>query len=327
MENRRRMTPSMKNECKKNLRIVFMGTPDFSVPALSALHAAGYRIELVVTQPDRPSGRGRKVVPSPVKAEAARLGLTVFQPQSLRQPETVERIATAQPAFIVVIAFGKVLPRAVLDIPSICAVNVHASLLPKYRGAAPIHRAIVNGETETGVTTMLMGEGLDTGDILLAERTEIASTDTAGTLHDRLSTMGAELIVKTLKGLAAGKLTPVPQDPALATFAPQLSKKDGRIDWKKSPEALDAFVRGMDPWPGAFTSLDGKRLRIYRLAPARRSENRPAGTVIGGFPDELRVAAGDGAVSILELQGESGKRMPVADFLRGNAVPVGTILK
>ncbi len=318
--------PAFSDPPLSSCPIVFMGTPDFSVPALAALHAAGYPIELVVTQPDRPRGRGQKLTPSPVKAEAVRLGLPVFQPKSIKGPEAVERIAAAAPAFIVVIAFGKVLPKSLLQIPAIGTVNVHASLLPKYRGAAPIHWAVVNGETETGVTTMLMDEGLDTGDILLAARTEIAASDTAGTVHDRLSAMGADLIVKTLKAMTAKDLTPTPQDDSRASFAPTLSKEDGRIDWNRSPGALDAFVRGMDPWPGAYTTLDGKRLRIYRLAPAHRSEDRPAGTVIEGFPDELRVAAGAGAVSILELQGESGRRMPAADFLRGNAVPVGKVL-
>ncbi|MGD8365995.1 MAG: methionyl-tRNA formyltransferase [Desulfobacterales bacterium] len=307
-------------------RLVFMGTPGFSVPSLSALHAAGYKVELVVTQPDRPKGRGRKLAPSPVKIEALRLGLPIFQPKSLKPAETVERIASAAPAFIVVIAFGKILPGTILKIPTIAAVNVHASLLPKYRGAAPIQWAVANGETETGVTTMLMDEGLDTGDILLCARTEIAPCDTAGAVHDRLSAMGADLLLRTLEAMTAGKVKPQPQDPGRATYAPILTKEDGRIDWNNSPETLDAFVRGMDPWPGAFTTFNGARLRIYRLTPARRSEDRPPGTVIEGFPDELRVSAGKGAVSILELQGESGRRMPVADFLRGNAVPVGKVL-
>jgi methionyl-tRNA formyltransferase len=300
-----------------------MGTPDFSVPSLSALHAAGCPIEMVVTQPDRPRGRGRKSTPSPVKAEALRLGLPVFQPTSLKQAETVQRIAAVEPDVIVVIAFGQILPLAVLGIPRLGAVNVHASLLPKYRGAAPIHWAVLNRESETGVTTMLMDEGLDTGPILLADRTPIADTDTAGTLHDRLSAMGAKLVVQTLEGLAAGKLVPVVQNDAESCYAPMLSKEDGRIDWQKTPADLDSFVRGMDPWPGAFTRLDGKRLRLFRVAPAHRTEDRRPGTVIAGFPDELRVVAGDGAVSILEIQGDSGKRLSIADFLRGHPIPAG----
>jgi len=303
--------------------IVFMGTPDFSVPSLSALHAAGWPVELVVTQPDRRRGRGRKSAPPPVKAEALRLGLSVFQPNSLKRRETVQRIAAAAPDFVVVVAFGQILPKAVLDIPRLGAVNVHASLLPKYRGAAPIHWAVVNREPETGVTTMLMDEGLDTGPILLADSTAIANTDTAGTLHDRLSAMGADLLVRTLEGLAAGKLVPAAQNDAEASDAPMLAKEDGRIDWQKSPDDLDAFVRAMDPWPGAFTRLDGKRLRVFRVAPAHRTENRQPGTVIAGFEDELRVCTGGSAVSILEIQGDSGKRMSIADFLRGHPVPAG----
>ncbi|MCF8051905.1 MAG: methionyl-tRNA formyltransferase [Desulfobacterales bacterium] len=306
--------------------IVFMGTPDFGVPALKALHGAGYPISLVLTQPDRPKGRGRKTVPSPIKKAAEDLGLSVFQPASLKNAEAVERISAAAPAYIVVIAFGQILPKSILAIPRCGAVNVHASLLPKYRGAAPIQWAIVNRETETGVTTMLMDEGLDTGDILLAARTKIEENDTAGSLHDRLAAMGADLIVQTLRGLASGTISPVAQDPEIASYAPMLKKEDGRIDWQKSPEELEAFVRGMDPWPGAFTTLDGKRLRIFRLAPARRTEEQAPGTVIQGFPDELRVAAGSRAVSILEVQGESGKRLDIADFLRGKTVTAGTVL-
>jgi methionyl-tRNA formyltransferase len=303
-----------------------MGTPDFGVPALKAVHAAGYDISLVVTQPDRPKGRGRKMVPSPIKKAAQGLGLSVFQPASLKNAEAVERLRTAAPAYIVVIAFGQILPKSILNLPRYGAVNVHASLLPKYRGAAPIQWAMINREKETGVTTMLMDEGLDTGDILLVTRTQIRKNDTAATLHDRLAAMGADLIVQTLHGLTSGTISPVAQDPEKASYAPMLKKEDGRIDWQKSPEKLEAFVRAMDPWPGAFTVLDGRRLRIFRLSPARRTEEQAPGTVIRGFPDELRVAAGSGAVSILEMQGESGKRMPAAEFLRGKPVAPGTVL-
>ncbi len=303
-----------------------MGTPDFGVPALNALHEAGYLISLVVTQPDRPKGRGRKTVPSPIKKAAEGLGLSLFQPASLKNTEAVERIRAAAPAYIVVIAFGQILSKSILAIPRCGAVNVHASLLPKYRGAAPIQWAVVNREKETGVTTMLMDEGLDTGDILLVSRTEIRKNDTAATLHDRLSAMGADLIVQTLGNLESGTISPVAQDPAKTSYAPMLKKEDGRIDWQKSPEDLEAFVRGMDPWPGAHTTIDGMRLRIFRLAAAQRTEDRAPGTVIRGFADELRVTAGSGAVSILEVQGESGKRMPVAEFLRGKPVAPGTVL-
>jgi methionyl-tRNA formyltransferase len=303
-----------------------MGTPDFGVPALKALCAAGYPIPLVVTQPDRPKGRGRKPAVSPIKEAAKDLGLSVYQPTSLRSEEAKKRISETSPAFIVVIAFGQILPKPILDIPRYGAVNVHASLLPKYRGAAPIQWAVVNREKETGVTTMLMDEGLDTGDILLSERTKIEKNDTAATLHDRLSAMGADLIVKTLNGLETGKVSPVSQDPNIASYAPMLKKRDGRIDWQKSPEELEAFVRGMNPWPGAFATIDGRRLRIFRLASAQRTEDRAPGTVIKGFPDELRVAAGRGAVSLIEVQGESGKRMPIADFLRGKPIDRGKVL-
>lgn len=304
-----------------------MGTPDFGVPALTALHGAGCRICLVVTQPDRPKGRGRKLAPPPIKTEALRLGLAVFQPEAVDSPEAVGRIAAAAPDVIVTIAYGQVLPGPLLALPRFGAVNVHASLLPKYRGAAPIHRAVINQEPETGVTTMQMDEGLDTGDILLAASTPISESDTAGSVHDRLAALGAELVLETLDAIAAGTATPVPQDPKKASYAPMLSKKDARIDWTRSSKAIDAFVRGMDPWPGAFTTIDGGRLMIYRVKPAPRTEEKPPGTVIAGFPEELRVSTGDGAVRILELKASSGKRMSAADFLRGNPVPAGKLFE
>lgn len=315
----------------KSFNIVFMGTPDFAVAALKKLHESRHTVSVVVTQPDRPKGRGRKVHPSPVKKTASALGYEILQPQSVRDPNFFDRLKSIRPDIIVVIAYGQILPKALLDLPQLGAVNIHASLLPKYRGPAPIQWAIINGEKETGVTAMHMDAGLDTGDILLMEKTPVEPDDTSGTLHDRLSEMGAAVLLKTLEQLESGEIRPVPQDQALATYAPLLRKKDGHINWTQDAASIECMIRGMDPWPGAFTFLDDKRLKIFRAQtlPGNLSASPRAaspGTVLESFPDELRVAAGTGALSITELQGASGKRLKVHDFLRGCRLPAGTVL-
>jgi methionyl-tRNA formyltransferase len=302
-----------------------MGTPDFAVPSLKALHQNGFDIPLVITQPDRPKGRGRQMVAPPVKTAAASLGLDIFQPESIRTEGARKVIEQIQPDIIVVAAFGKILPRCILDIPDRGAVNVHASLLPRYRGAAPIQWAIINMEKETGITLMNMGEGLDTGDILSVETTPITFEDTADVLHDRLAEIGASLLVRTLKGLSRNKITPVPQDHSEATYAPMLRKKDGRIDWTWPAKRIEAFIRGMTPWPGAFTFLGDKRFKVFRSQVLETEHNSRPGTVVRGFPDELRIATGKGLLSILEIQGASGKRMPIKVFLQGYKIPVETL--
>jgi len=307
-------------------RIVFMGTPDFSVPALNILHENAYNVALVVTQPDRPKGRGRKLHPPPVKKAALNLGYDVIQPESVRTDEFADRVTACKPDLFVVVAFGHILPQRILEIPRLGAINIHASLLPKYRGSAPIQWVIINGEKETGVTTMFMDKGMDTGDILLSEKIEIAPDDTSATLHDRLAIAGTELLIKTLKKFEAGDIQPIPQDNAQATYAPILNKKDGRIDWKKPAEPLEAFIRGVTPWPGAFTFHEDKRLKIFKAAPIPMDTDEPPGTVIRSFPDELRVATGKGALSVLEIQGASGKRLSIKDFLRGYKMPPGAVL-
>lgn len=318
----------------KKFKIVFMGTPDFSVPALKAIHQNGYEVAMVVTQPDRPKGRGRKLLPTPVKAAAMEMGYAVIQPETLRTDDFRKQMEELTPDLFVVVAFGHILPKDVLEIPKLGAINIHASLLPKYRGPAPIHWAIINGEKETGITIMFMDKGLDTGDILLTEKTEITRDDDAGILHDRLSVMGAELLVKALKQFETGDICPVPQDHDQATHAPILNKKDGHIDWNRPAEKLETFIRGMTPWPGAFTFHGDKRLKIFRAAPlvpkpeiGNEDGAKSPGTVIKGFPDELWVAAGDGPLSVLEIQGASGKRLLIKDFLRGYQVPPGTVLR
>ena len=307
-------------------KVVFMGTPDFAVPALRKLHESPHAVSLVVTQPDRPKGRGRKVLPPPVKRAALDLGYEVIQPRSVRDPDFFDRLASIRPDLIVVIAYGRILPGPLLGLPRLGAVNIHASLLPRYRGPAPIQWAVINGEKETGVTAMHMDAGLDTGDILRTAVTPIAPDDTSGTLHDRLARMGAEVLLETFAQFASGEIRPVPQDPALATYAPMLRKKDGRIDWSRDAAAIECMIRGMDPWPGAFTFLEEKRLKIFRAGTAPGDPSAPPGTVLESFPDELRVAAGTGALAIVELQGASGRRLGIRDFLRGCPVPPGTVL-
>jgi len=301
----------------KKAGIIFMGTPQFAVPALKALHKNDQDIALVVTQPDRPKGRGRKLTPSPVKETAMNLGYSVIQPSSVRTTEFSNGIEKHTPDFIVVVAFGHIIPKDILTIPKIATINIHASLLPKYRGPAPIQWAIINEEKETGVTTMLMDEGLDTGDILLSSKLEIASDDTSDTLHDRLADLGANLLVQTLNAFETGNINPIPQDHTRATYAPMLKKKDGRMNWKQSAESLEAFIRGMTPWPGAFTFHEQKRLKILKAKTIVMDTEASPGTVIKGFPDELWISTGKDALSIIEIQGESGKRLLIKDFLRG----------
>ncbi len=310
---------------KKSLNIVFMGTPNFAVPTLEALHQSQHRVILVVTQPDRPKGRGRKLVAPPVKESAHTYGYECLQPNRVSDPGFKETLERLQPDLFVVIALGHILPEELLQIPRLGAVNIHASLLPKYRGPAPVQWAIIKGEVETGVTTMLMDQGMDTGAILLTARTQIEPDDTTADLQDRLAEQGAGLLIETLSQLTAGTLTPQPQDHKQATYAPRLKKVDGRIQWKTSAKSIETFIRGMSPWPGAFTFAGEKRLKIFKADTIAATANAPPGTVIQGFPDELRIATGEGVLSILEIQGASGKRLSITDYLRGHSIAVGTV--
>ena len=311
---------------KKKAEIIFMGTPQFAVPALKALHNNDQNIALVITQPDRPKGRGRKLTPSPVKETAINLGYSVIQPSSVRTAEFSNHIEKHAPGFIVVVAFGHIIPKNILTIPQIATINIHASLLPKYRGPAPIQWAIINEEKETGITTMLMDEGMDTGDILLSSKLKIASDDTSGTLHDRLADLGADLLIQTLKTFETGNINPISQDHTQATYAPMLKKSDGRMNWKLPAESLEAFIRGMTPWPGAFTFHEKKRLKFFKARTIVMDIDASPGTVIKGFPDELWISTGKGVLSVMEIQGESGKRLLIKDFLRGYQLPPGTHL-
>ena len=303
-----------------------MGTPQFSVPGLQALHHNGYEIALVVTQPDRPKGRGRRITPSPVKQTARDLGYPVIQPSSIKTPDFADQIKSLNPDFQVVIAYGKILPENVLALPRIGTINIHASLLPRLRGAAPIQWAVINGETETGVCSMLMDKGMDTGDVLLTAKETIEPCDTAGTLHDRLAVHGARVLIDTLNAFADNTIQPLPQNHSLATYAPMLTKDDGLINWNKPAEFVENFLRGVTPWPGAYTFWGDKRLKIFSAGTIAADISEPPGTVLVGFPDELRVATGDGVLSIREIQGASGKRLTIKEFLRGHKIPPGTVL-
>jgi methionyl-tRNA formyltransferase len=304
-----------------------MGTPGFAVPSLKALHESHHDIALVVTQPDRPKGRGRHLVPPPIKSLASNLNLTIVQPQSLKTKEFEDLVLRLKPDFITVVAFGQILTENILSFPRIGTINVHASLLPKYRGPAPINWAIINGEHETGITTMLMEKKLDTGDILLTAKEPITAQDTALTLHDRLADIGAKLLVKTLDAFANDSIHPAPQDHSKATYAPMLKKSDGQLDWEKPAKTLELLIRGMTPWPGTFTFHENNRLRIYRARPVSKDFREAPGTVLESFPDDLEIATGDGALSILEIQGPSGKRLAIKDFLHGYKLKPGAILK
>ena len=313
---------------KKEPSVVFMGTPDFAVPTLMAIHNAGFHIPFVVTQPDRPKGRGRTLAPPPVKETAVKLGYRVFQPENIRETEINHRIQEISPDFLVVIAFGQILPLELLQLPNHGAINVHASLLPKYRGPAPIQWALLRGEKKTGATTILMDSGVDTGDMLLRQETDIRAEENADQLHQRLARLGADLLIKTLKQIWEGTVFPQAQKHNEATYAPMLKKKDGRINWNQPAEDLDHFVRAMTSWPGAYSFCGDKRLKIIEARPCDQlSQNVSPGTVIESFPDELRVAASQGALLIEEIQSQSGRSMPTKDFLRGNAIAPGSILE
>lgn len=307
--------------------IVFMGTPDFALPTLHALHRSPFNLVWVVTQPDRPKGRGRRPAPPPIKRAALEMGYPIVQPVDVREPTFVSELKALNPDFLVVVAFGQILPDQILEIPKNGAINIHGSLLPKYRGPAPIQWAIMRGETCTGVTTILMDRGVDTGDTLMFAESPIHAEDTAATLHDRLATLGAELLVDTIDGLERGTVTPRAQKHDQATYAPMLTKSHGRVDWNKTAFEIDAMIRATTPWPGAFCIKEGKRYKIHKARPLTINETIQPGCVAPGFPDELRIATRQGALSVLEIQAESAKRMPIIDFLRGHPIAPGEVFE
>ena len=307
------------------MRIVFMGTPDFAVPSLKALIREGYEIAGVFTQPDRPKGRGNKMTPSPVKVAATESGIPVYQPEKIRKTG-VGDMRDLKPDLCVTAAFGQILSQEILDIPPMGNINVHASLLPKHRGAAPIAYAIMAGDEKAGVTTMMMDAGIDTGDILLQEKTTIGESETCGELTARLSDIGATLLIRTIREMEAGALKRIPQDEAEMTYDPMLRKELGRPDWDRKAAEICGLINGLNPWPCVSVPYEGGRLKLLRAV--RCEGNEEPGTVIKADPKNgLVIACGCGAVRILELQAPGGKQMKAEDYLRGHGIPEGAILK
>lgn len=312
------------------MNIVFMGTPDFAVPCLEALIKSGENVTAVFTQPDKPKGRGYKLTSPPVKELALQNNIPVYQPVSLKKGGDAEaamaKLKELSPDLIIAVAYGKILPKEILDLPKYC-INVHASLLPKYRGAGPIQWSVLNGEKETGVTTMLMAEGVDTGDMLIARKTAIGENETASELHDRLSRLGAEVLLETIEAVKNNTLSPVPQDDSLSTHAPMLTKDMCPIDFSKTAQEVHNQIRGLSAFPCATAVLDGKRLKVYRSEIVKGSyADVPCGTVVNA--KDFTVSCGDGnCVRFTEIQAEGGKRMKTADYLRGKPVEQGALLK
>ena len=307
--------------------IIFMGTPDFAVPSPKALIQDGHRVLSVVTQPDRPKGRGRKLILSPVKRVAQEYGVTIMQPEKASDRRFCDTIRDMDPDLIIVVAFGQILKKDLLVIPRHGVINIHASLLPKYRGAAPIHWAILNNETKTGLTAMFMDEGLDTGPVLLKEEVAIMEHETAGSLHDRLADLSGNFILKTLRGLSENRLRETSQDPDEASYATKIDRGMSSIKWDRPASVLSCLIRALDPWPGAFTTLNGKEIKLFSARVTDdKARNETPGRVAGQSENALFVETGKGVLEIGELQIPGKKRLPAGDFLRGFALEPGTLL-
>lgn len=305
------------------MNIVFMGTPDFAVPSLKAL-IDEFGVKAVYTQPDRPKGRGKKLAMSPVKEVAVENNITVFQPNSLRkEPEAVEALKALEPDFIIVVAFGQILPKEVLDIPKYACINLHGSLLPKYRGAAPIQWSVINGEKIAGNTTMLMDVGLDTGDMLLKDEVEITRYMTSGELYEKLKNRGANLLVETIKKMQKGEITPIKQNDEESCYAPMLNKEMAKIDWNKSAEVIHNHIRGLNPWPVATTQYEDKTMKIYESDFEEGKSDKEVGTIVEVNKKGIKVATSNGVLIIKKLQFPNGKPLMVQDFLNGNTIEEG----
>lgn len=306
--------------------ILFMGTPDFAVPTLKTLIDSEHQVIGVVTQPDKPKGRSGKMVPSPVKEAAVKAGIAVFQPEKVRDEAFLHILRELNPDVIVVVAFGQILPVQILELPQYGCLNVHASLLPKLRGAAPIQWSVIQGDKESGVTIMQMDEGLDTGDILMVEKYQLEEKETGGSLFEKLSTLGGPLILKVLEQAEKGMLRPVPQEEEEHTYAKMLSKATGEMDFQKSAVELERLIRGLNPWPSAYTWLDGKMLKIWDADVTKDATGQQPGTVIVVDKTSFTIQTGDGGLQVHVLQLEGKKRMEADAFLRGYGLKTGTLL-
>ena len=308
------------------MNIIFMGTPEFSVPSLQKL-INEFKVSAVFTQPDRPKGRGKNIAMSPVKELAVSYNIPVYQPLKLKNNyEMIELIKDIKPDFIIVVAFGQILPKEVLEIPKYGCINLHASLLPKYRGAAPINWCIIDGETKSGNTTMLMDVGLDTGGILLTEETDLPSEITAGELHDILMNSGGELLVKTIHGIVAENLQPVKQESGVSSYASMLNKEMAKINWENSNNNIHNFIRGLNPWPIAYTHYENKVMKIYKSKVIDEKSNKSIGTIIEVSKEGLKVSTGSGVLLIEEIQFPGKKPLKVKDYIIGNKIDEGVVL-
>lgn len=309
------------------MRVIFMGTPDFAVPSLEAL-LTKHEVVLVVTQPDKPKGRGKKMVPTPVKACALEHGIPVLQPEKVKEPEFVEQLRSYEPDLIAVTAFGQILSEPILEMPQYGCINVHGSLLPKYRGAAPMQWSIIDGEKVTGITTMYMAKGLDSGDMLLKAEVEITDEDTFATIHDKMAVTGANLLLDTLDQLEAGTLERIPQDHDAATYAPMITKETGHIDWSKNRQDIINLIRGLNPVPAAYTIYEEEVLKIFGASLSDVQANSAAnGEIVAVVKKGFVVKCGDGCLLITEVQARGGKRMMTDAYLRGHAMKEGILLQ
>jgi methionyl-tRNA formyltransferase len=304
----------------KQLRVIYAGTPEFAVPALQALIDSDHEVVAVYTQPDRPAGRGRKLRASPVKELALRCEIPVEQPASLKNAEAQQQLTDYQADVMIVAAYGLILPQAVLDTPSMGCINIHGSLLPRWRGAAPIHRAILDGDTETGVTIMQMNAGLDTGDMLLKKQVPITNQSTTAEIHDQLAEVGAQALVETLDGLTSGTITPEKQDDSLANYAEKLSKDEAKIDWSRSATEISRQVRAFNPWPVAQTPYEGQNIRIWMAHAIEGNSPATPGTAVAESNEGIDIATGSGLLRVTQLQMPGGKPMSVQDFLNGRSL-------
>lgn len=309
------------------MKIIYMGTPKFAVKPLEKLYEEGFNIPLVVSQKDRPKGRGKKLLPTAVKARAEELGLEVFQPDNINSEDSINKLKDIKPDFIVVAAYGQILRKEILSIPKYACINIHASLLPKYRGAAPINWAIIDGEEETGITIMEMVEKLDAGDMYIKESINIKEGDDAITIHDSLSELGGKTIVKALKGIISGKITPESQDDSKSNYAPMLNKKMGKIDWNESGESIKNLVRGLKPWPTAYTFYEKNNVKIHRVELCSKFKEGENGEIVKVDNEGIFVNSKDSCIIIKELQFPGKRKMRVEDFIKGNEIKVGTILE